>query len=192
MDQVCRILFTNLEAKEKVTEIEEGQEGDMVTFLRELSSVSAGVINKFRLNREMRGEVLRRLSANRALQSTLRSVLRAARFRYFHKGELLSTLCQYCGRLDSLQHPIRCVNVGPHREHGQGVTKSLADLARRAYNVNPKLPTPCWMDDSAEIDLGYIEGGSEDTGPEVEEDDEAFDRFLLRMLDAERGGEEAA
>ena len=157
----------------------------MVTYLGDLSSVSGGIINKFQLNREMCAEALRRLSANRALQSTLRSVLCATRFKYFHKGGLLRTVCQYCGQLDSLPHLLSCVNMGPHPEDPQVLAEYIVELARRAYNVNPKLPVPCWEGDSAEMEIEVVGTGTDDEELQLEFEQDAnenFDKTLLRTL----------
>ena len=113
--------------------------------------------------------VLKELSDNRALQTTFCSIICATRFKFFHKGALYPTVCQYCGGRDSLDHLLGCVNIGdaPLGDEDDLVLY-VAELSKRAYNVNPGYPVPLLQGEGMEIDL--LLGSDSDTASERDDE----------------------
>ena len=119
------------------------------------------------MTRSLAKAVLQELSHTRALQTTFCSIVCATRFKFFCKGALLPTICQYCGERDSLDHLLKCVNMGEPPLHDEDdLVLYLAELSRRAYNVNPGYPVPLLQGDGVEISLQFW---SDSEGEEGEE-----------------------
>ena len=55
---------------------------------------------------------------------------------------MLPTLCEFCSQVDGYAHLVSCVGIDPHPTDHEGPVGNLAELAARAYNVNPNLPAP--------------------------------------------------
>ena len=107
-----------------IDEIKEGvhcrfemDEAKFVALLERCASVSYSIFRAFRITRTLIRDVLDALGHNRAIQVTFRSIICATRFKYFHQGNLLPTLCQKCGAIDSFQHLLHCTemnNIPPY------------------------------------------------------------------------------
>ena len=87
------------------------------------------------------------------------------------------TICQYCGQADSYQHLVSCVNIGGHPQEQDRLVEYLAELASRAYNINPNRPIPISEGADAEIELLPVGGDAESVAGSLDLDFED-DTFL--------------
>ena len=124
---------------------------------------------------------MERLRHSWALQATLGSACAtrpwrdcATRFKFFKGGRLLHTECAYCGQVDSYEHLVSCVNIGPPPGEPEELVEYLVELTDRAYNVNPGYPRQLAEGGGAELELiPSEEGDGSDSGQihrEVEDD----------------------
>ena len=169
----CRIPLTLEEVKKRAYQRFEKDEAKVLRLLDDYQSVSSGIFRRLEVDRELVQQVLAELSYSRALQATFCSIICATRFKYCHKGRLLPTVCQYCGSVDSLEHLMACVRIGPmppHDSSEEGIenrVRFLVELAVRAHNVNPGYPVPCNMEDVGEVEL-FPQTESEESAEELE------------------------
>ena len=192
-----RLPLTTAEVKERVMQRYERDEQQVLRLLAtEGQSVSGGIFLKLNLTRTVIRGVMEALKDSRAIQSTFSSIVCATRFKYFFEDVLLPTECQYCGGVDSLEHLIECVSIGAVPESCEEVVlvEYLAELARRAQNVNPKYPVPIIPRDGVEIALLNPSDSEGDEGEEGPEHCLDFENDLERTLDLDalaEGREEA-
>ena len=92
--------------------------------------------------------------------------------------------------MDSLAHLIECVRIGAFPRERDLLPDYLAELASRAYSVDPNLPAPLRAGCDAEIDL--IESDAEESEiSQLDFEDDAEGRFDagLLLLPDPAGGE---
>ena len=148
-----RIPLTSEEVKERVKQRYERDEAKILPLLCGRGSLSGTIFTRLRLTRGIIREVMNELSRSRVLQATFASIVCATRFKFFQGDSLLHTECGYCGQIDSFSHLISCVNIGEPPQGSADLVGYLAELADRAYNVNPGLPRPILEGGGAELEL---------------------------------------
>ena len=98
---------------------------------------------------------------------------------------LFPTICQHCGGRDSLGHFAERVNICAAPLHDRGdLELYLAELSRRAHNVNPGYPVPLLQGDEAEVGIHIWSdsecGEGEEGEPQLDFDDDVdIGRALL-------------
>ena len=190
-----RIPLTTKEIQARVVTRFERDEGRVLKLLAEgARSVSCGIYERLGLTRAIIRDVLEVLRDSRILQSTFCSIICATRFKYFYKGVILPTICQYCGQVDSLSHLIACVNIGdvPRGDEDE-LRDYLVELSRRANNVNPNYPVPQVPGDGVEICLvqhsDSEDEGMEECDPQLDfEDDSVLPIDLVGLATNEETG----
>ena len=96
---------------------------------------------------------------------------------FFFQGALRPTICQHCGWRDSLRHLAERVNRGAAPLHDRDdLALFLAELSRRAHNVNPRFPAPPLQGDGADAGLQIWSdsecGEGEEGEPQLDFDDD--------------------
>ena len=126
--------------------IREQWERDEYNTLRQLSeafSVSADVITRLELTREIVQMAMARLRRKRAAQETLMSILGATRFKTFFHGVLVPTRCpnyrrgRLCGAEDSYEHLTWCYKLREMERKGIESLDFLVVMAKRAIPPVP-------------------------------------------------------
>ena len=114
---------------------------DEMRVLRRLStmeSVSAEIIVRLELARELERAALTILQGERRAQVTLGEILSGARFKYYLNGILVSVQCPNqhrgttCGAPDSFDHLLRCYRQQNKLQKGLKSINFLLLMARRA------------------------------------------------------------
>ena len=114
--------------------------------LGELESVSALIVLRLQLTREIITEALSRLRMNHAAQVNLLSIICRTRFKYYQKGFLLPTRCpnrrggRQCDTMDTFSHLARCYNLVRHEAKGYRAIKFLTILGKRTIPTQGGLP----------------------------------------------------
>ena len=120
--------------------------------LGELDSVSAAVILKLNLTREIIASALPRLRMGHEEQVNLISILCGTRFKYYSQGMLVLTWCpntfrgEVCARNDSFNHLVNCYGLKQHLKTGPDAAGFLALMAKRTKPPNPRRPRPRYIE----------------------------------------------
>ena len=111
----------------------------------------------------------------------------ATRFKFFQGSRLLGTECAYCGQVDSFAHLLSCVNIGPPPAEPDALVEYLAELADRAYNVNPGHPRPIKEGGGIELELNPSDddGSDEDGAGWLEVEDDTHEPFDVERFVAD-------
>ena len=126
--------------KELVVILKERQQQDEHMALRhlgELESVSAAIILKLELTREIINEALSKLPRKHKEQINLLGILCGTRYKYYYKGTLLPTWCpnkhqqQTCGQTDTFEHMVVCYGLRQYMAKGPGAIDFLVKMAKR-------------------------------------------------------------
>ena len=155
-------------------------EAKVIPVLTSAGSVSGGIFRRFSITRDVVAAVLDQLRRSRAPQATFCRIVCATRLKFFEWGALVPTICQFCEQIDSLDHLISCVNIGKPLKDTDQLVLYLAELASRAYNVNPNMPVPHRAGSDADIELFPSEGDGESEGEDLDLD---FEDDAIQQLD---------
>ena len=135
----------------------EQDEVKILPLLRGRGFLSGAIFTRLRLTRGIIREVTIALRRSRASQTTAASIVCATRFKFFQGEGLLRTEYGYFGQIDSSPHLISCVNIGDPSQGPAALVGYLAELADRAYYVNPGLHRPVLEGGGAELELAPSE-----------------------------------
>ena len=143
-----RAPLTKTEVKDVLREQLERDEILVLRQLAPLDSVSANIIIRLELTRELVRAALTMLQEERPAQVTLTKILSGARFKYLLDGVLVPTRCpnKYrgtdCGLEDSFDHLLSCYKLRSRIKKGAQVIGFLLLMARRARPPPPGLTRP--------------------------------------------------
>ena len=159
-------------------------EAKVIPLLRSKGSISGAIFRELSLTRSIITEALDKLKRSRALQATLRSIICATRFKYFDGKTLLRTVCHLRGRNGSFRQPISRVTFGAPPKDSEQLTEYLAELAYRAFHINPNLPVPQSEGFDAELDLAASESEEDctDGNAHLEFEDDTLEAFDAGQL----------
>ena len=114
------IKATQEEVKGKLKEIQQEDEYKTTQYLanREKDrSISAQIINNWKLDRNSVREILQHLSADRKLQTTFTNLAGATRFKTVKNSELHHATCPKCAAIDTWKHRMERYGVDPIKEY---------------------------------------------------------------------------
>ena len=109
-----RVPLTKVEIKTRLRTRLESDEQLVLRQIRNLGSVSAGIIVRLELTREMAQAAMSILRDERPAQAALIAILALTRFRYFCRGVLIPTCCrrliggESCNGRDTFDHLACC------------------------------------------------------------------------------------
>ena len=132
---------TQEEVKEKLKEVQEANEMDVIKHLAERSrdqSSSAKTIMEWNLNRNKVRGILRHLAKERKLQTTFANLIGATRFKAVKDGKLRHTICPRCKEIDSWEHCMQCYGVDPG--NGQEHNSWLRHIEGMMQNITTDTP----------------------------------------------------
>ena len=143
-----RVPLTKKEAQAALLDQPERDEIQELKLLRDLDSVSAGIIMNLELARELVRSALTILQGERLAQVTLAKILSGARFGYYLNGVLVPTQCPNTyrrvrgGRVDSFAHLLRCSGLQNKIKEGPASVDFLLLMARRTIPPMPRQARP--------------------------------------------------
>ena len=146
------IPLTKSEVSELLKKQQQEDETLALRQLGELDSVSAKIILRLKLTREIITTVLSRLRMRHAEQVNLLSILCGTRFKYYYQGTLLPTWCPNtfggttCARNDSFEHLLICYDLRRHMKQGPEAVDFLILMAKRTKPPGPQRPRPRYID----------------------------------------------
>ena len=119
--------------------------------LSSLGSVSAEIITRLELTRELVRIAYTILKEERRAQVTLAKILSGTRFKYYLNGVLVPTRCPNkfgrgeCNQCDSFDHLLRCYGLRKKFKKGADSVKFLILMARRAIPPLNKRTRPMYI-----------------------------------------------
>ena len=152
MKELPLIPLTKMEVKDLIATQQREDELLAIRQLGELDSVSAAVILKLNLTREIIASALSRLRMRHEEQVNLLSILCGTRFKYYFQGMLVPTWCpntfrgEVCAKNDSFNHLVHCYGLRKHLKTGPDAIDFLVMMAKRTKPPNPRRPRPRYIE----------------------------------------------
>ena len=139
------------EVMDLVLSCQRQNEAAVLRQLAELESMSAGIIRRLELTREIVKEAFAQLKHEHAAQINLTSILCGTRCKYRYQGLLIPTQRpdrfwgSWCGRLDAFNHMLSCYALKRYEATGLDAIEFLVRMARKTLRDNPGKPTPQFL-----------------------------------------------
>ena len=146
-----RVPLTKAELKQVVKRQWERDETAALRQLADLGSVSAGIITRLELTREIIQMATSILRTERAAQVTLMSILGGTRFKAYFHGVLVPTKCPHkkrrgiCGEEDSYEHLLWCYWLENREQKGPDSLDFLVAMARKTIPQIPGTAQPMFV-----------------------------------------------
>ena len=146
-----RVPLTKQELKRVVRRQWENDEILAIRQLAEVGSVSAGILTRLQITREIVHLTMSMLRRERAAQVTLISILGGTRFKHHFHGVLVPTRCpklrngRRCGSEDSYEHLLRCYGLRRYERTGPDALDFLVLMARKAIPPVPGMVDPMYV-----------------------------------------------
>ena len=158
-----RVPLTKRELKQVVRLQWEGDEILAIRQLAEVGSVSAGILTRLQLTREIAHMTMSMLRKERAAQVTLLSILGGTRFKHPFHGVLVPTMCprmrngNRCGAEDSYEHLLRCYGLRRRERMGVDALDFLVLTARKAIPPVPGMVNPMYVAKGPTTDVSHAQ-----------------------------------
>ena len=143
--------LTREEGKDLVPSCQRQDEVTVLRQLTELESVSAGIISRLELTRDIVKEAFAQVKREHAAQINLTSILCGTRYKYRYQGLLVPTQRRngfwgsWYGRLDAFNHTLSCYALKRYEATGLDAIEFLVRMARKTLRDNPGKPTPQFL-----------------------------------------------